>query len=171
MILFLDTEFTSLDEPTNLISLALVNEHRDFFYAELPSGDYRDGASLWVRGNVLPLLWGGTWEIPRPELSARLVAWIEAIEDRCMIVTDSPEFDFELLKPLLNPWPRNLALQPMRFDSFAMGPNRQAWLLGIRERFHTKGKPEHHALYDAQALHEAMMAALDAGWRPKMERL
>lgn len=40
MILFLDTEFTSLDQPKpGLISLALVSEIGDFFYVELPPDD------------------------------------------------------------------------------------------------------------------------------------
>ena len=170
MILFLDTEFTSLDNPPDLISLALVNEHShtNFFYAEVPRDDYQHAASPWVRHNVLPLLWGGSWAMPMADMSARLVKWIEANEDRCMIVTDSPEYDFELIKPLLNPRPVNLARQPMRFDSLAMGVNRQAWLLDVRNRFHTKEQPAHHALCDAQALREAMRAALAAGWRPTL---
>lgn len=168
MILFLDTEFTTIDNPPDLISLALVNEHSqsDFFYAELPRADYQHAASPWVRNNVLPLLWGGSWAMPMQELSARLVRWIEDQDDRCLIVTDAPEYDFELIKPLLNPWPRNLSRQPMRFDSLAMGVNRQAWLVDVRRRFHTKEQPAHHALCDAQALRETMMAALAAGWQP-----
>ncbi len=42
------------------------------------------------------------------------------------------KYDFELIKPLLNPWPRNLSRQPMRFDSLAMGVDRQAWLVDVR---------------------------------------
>ncbi len=92
MILFLDTEFTTIDNPPDLISLALVNEHSqsDFFYAELPRADYQHAASAWVRNNVLPLLWGGSWAMPIQELSARLVKWIEDQDNRCMIVTDAP---------------------------------------------------------------------------------
>jgi len=169
MILYLDTEFSSLEAPA-LISIALVSERdqTDFFYAELPAVDYLDAASAWVRDNVMPLLWGGSWVISQPEIPARLVAWIEAHDERCMIVTDAPEYDFALIKPLLEPWPKNLAKQPMRFDSLAMGVNRQARLLDVRTRFHKENRaPEHHALCDAQALRAAMLAALEAGWKPR----
>lgn len=168
-ILFLDTEFTSLDQPNpDLISLGLVNEIGDFFYAELPPESYSRRASDWVRGNVLPSLWGGRWELPKAELSAHLVAWIEAQNDRAMIVTDAPDYDFALIKPLLNPWPRNLAKQAMLFDSYAMGVERQPWLSGVMAAYHASTKrPGHHALYDAQAHRAGMMAALYAGWKLK----
>lgn len=167
MILTLDTEFNSIDEPSpDLISIGLVREDNEFFYAELPSSEWLAGASLFVRQTVVPLLWLGSWCMPRQEISRRLVEWIAAIDDKVMIVTDAPEFDFELIKPLLNPWPRNLAISCMRFDSFAMGRNRQPWLVDIKAQFHAEHGSEHHALRDAQGLREMMMKALEAGWWP-----
>ena len=169
MILFLDTEFTSLEQANpSLISLALVDERGSYFYAELPPASYIHRASPWVQANVLPLLWGGSYRVPITELPERLITWIEAIEDRAMIVTDSPDFDFDLmLKPLLDPWPRNLARQPMIFDSYAMGTNRQAWLSGVMADYHSVERPDHHALHDAQALRLGLMAALERGWMPR----
>lgn len=167
-MLFLDTEFTGLDQTNpSLISLALVKDDGDFFYAELPPAGYLHRADLWVRENVLPLLWGGSYRMAPDELSEKLVAWIEAIAGDAMIVTDSPEYDFDMmLKPLLDPWPNNLARQALRFDSFTMGPDRQPWLSGVMEGFHNQEQPPHHALYDALALREGMMAARTAGWSP-----
>lgn len=169
MDLFLDTEFTSLDHPDpDLISIGLVNEIGDFFYAELPPESYIDRASYWVRGNVLPRLWGGRWEMPRTELSICLVAWIEAQGAPAVIVADAPDDDFALIKPLLNPWPRNLAKQPMIFDSYSMGVDRQPWLSGVMAAYHASSNhPEHHAWYDAEGLRIGLMAAMETGWKPK----
>jgi DNA polymerase III epsilon subunit-like protein len=168
MILFLDTEFTGLGQANpSLISLALVKEDGDFFYAELPPATYQHRADPWVRDNVLPLLWGGSYRMLPEELSAKLTAWIEAVAGRTTIVTDSPEYDFDMmLAPLLDPWPPSLARQALRFDSYAMGTDRQAWLSEVMGRFRDAERPEHHALYDALALREGMTAARGAGWTP-----
>lgn len=84
-----------------------------------------------------------------------------------MIVTNAPDYDFELLKSLLEPWPRNLAKQAIIFDSYALGVNRQAWLAGVMADYHTSAKLEHNALHDAQALRVGMLVALERGWKPK----
>lgn len=168
MLIVIDTEFTGLDQKQpKLISLGLVDETGRSFYAEFPPIDYRHECSDWVVDNVLPLLWGGEHILPEVLFKARLHAWIEEIGDRAMFVTDSPDFDFELVKPLLDPWPRNLASSPLRFDITAMGVNRQNWLAGIIAGYHTSQRPEHHALHDAFALREGLLAALERGWRPK----
>lgn len=171
MMFFLDTEFTSLEQRRpSLISLALVNEHGDYFYAELPLESYIHRASDWVRCNVVPWLWGGSYEMDPRELSSKLVGWIEAIDDSVMVCTDSPEFDFEFVKAILGntTWPRNLAKTCLRFDSYSMGVNRQSWLAGVMDEYHQSAafRPEHHALHDAQSLRVGFMAALEAGWRP-----
>jgi len=60
VILFLDTEFTGLDQDKpDLISLALVDEAGREFYAELPPSHYAVQCNEWVHFNVLPHLWGG----------------------------------------------------------------------------------------------------------------
>ena len=129
--------------------------------------DYEHRASYWVRENVLPLLWAGSYRMPAWEMAEKLVQWIEAIDDRGMMITDAPEFDFEFVKALLLPaWPRNVAKECMRFDSYAMGPNMQEWLEAVMAEYHNEQRPEHHALHDAHSLRLGMMAALDAGWRP-----
>lgn len=171
MIIFLDTEFSDIDTPreNTLISLGLVREDGEHFYAELPPEEYEFGATPWVRDNVIPLLWGSEWIMDRKEIQKRLVAFIEAIDDRVMIATDAPALDFELLKPLLHPWPHNLSRDCMRFDSMCMGVNKLAALLDVRQQFFNDNKacPAHHALHDAQALLGMFMYARGIGWRPK----
>ncbi len=52
MNLFLDTEFTGLHQHTSLISLALVAEDEQAFYAEFTDYD-RGGIDTWLADNVI----------------------------------------------------------------------------------------------------------------------
>jgi hypothetical protein len=169
MLLFLDTEFTGLHLNPNLISLGLVDETgKHTFYAELPEEFYRSRCTDWVVENVLPLLEGGNSILQIDDLKIRLKEWIESFDDQAMLITDSPDFDFELIKLLFaGYWPGNLAKQPMQFDSYAMGEDRQPSLERAMKSYHSPGRPEHHALHDAFALRAGMVAALDLGWWPK----
>jgi len=38
--------------------------------------------------------------VPQGEMTMRLFQWIEATDNRAMMVTDSPDFDFEFVKAL-----------------------------------------------------------------------
>lgn len=169
MLLFLDTEFTGLHLNPDLISIGLVDETgQRTFYAELPEESYRPRCTDWVVKNVLPLLDGGDSVLPINELRIRLQEWIESFGDRAMLITDSPDYDFELIKLLFaGSWPSNLAKQPMQFDSYAMGEDRQPSLERTMQCCHSPERPEHHALHDAFALRAGMMAALELGWWPK----
>ena len=169
MLLFLDTEFTGLHLNPGLISLGLVDETgKRTFYAELPEESYRSRCTDWVVENVLPLLEGGNSIVPIDALRIRLQEWIESFDDRTMLITDSPDYDFELIKLLFaGSWPKNLSKQPMQFDSYAMGEDRQPSLERTMQNYHSTARPEHHALHDAFALRTGMVAALDLGWWPK----
>lgn len=52
MKLFLDTEFTGLHKNTTLISIALVTEYGNCFYAELTDYD-KDQCDDWIKENVI----------------------------------------------------------------------------------------------------------------------
>jgi hypothetical protein len=54
--IFLDTEFTGLHQKTTLISLAMVAESGEEFYAEFTDYD-RSQMSDWLKENVLSKLW------------------------------------------------------------------------------------------------------------------
>lgn len=56
MKLFLDCEFTQLDQDTKLISLALVSEAGDEFYVELTDTYQVEDCSDFVIQNALPQL-------------------------------------------------------------------------------------------------------------------
>lgn len=166
MIIFLDTEFTGLGQVNpKLISLGLSTQFGDSFYAELPPDTYLPWADDWVKKNVLCWLWGGQFEMSASTVSRKLVAWIESLQEASTIATDAPQYDFTLIKPLLDPWPTNLSQEVLKFGSDAMGENHQLWLSRVMEETHSIERPEHHALHDANALRIAFLAALDRGWK------
>lgn len=159
ILIFLDTEFTGLDQPSpRLISLGMVAENGAEFYAELPQKDYLTSCDPWVWKNVLPLLKGGDCEMPLDVLRPRLGEWFDAL-GAVRIVTDSPEFDFELLRGVLDPWPANVARLPLRFDSTSLGISTQQALASIRDSYFSSTRPEHHALHDAHALRQMWLGA------------
>lgn len=168
MLLFLDTEFTGLNQSKpDLISLALVDETGKEFYAELPESNWTVQSTEWVHFNVLPHLWGGGYVQSKETIRERLTEWIERIPREAVIVTDFAESDFfKQLKPLLTPWPCNLNPWPIQFSAWSLGEDREPELRRIINDYHTHDRPAHHALHDAHALRLAMMHAMKDGWRP-----
>ena len=160
MNLFLDTEFTGLDQRNpKLISLGLVSEDgRESFYAELPPETYDSMCSMWVRNNVLPLLEMGDRIMQPEQLRQRLLGWIKPL-DAVTIVTDAPEYDFSLLKSILVQWPKNVQPTPIRFDSFSLGLESEKLLDTYRGSYFTAEKPQHHSLHDAWALRQMWLLA------------
>lgn len=57
MRIFLDTEFTELNQNARLISIGLAAENGDVFYAELIDAE-KYTSSSWVKEHVVPLLSG-----------------------------------------------------------------------------------------------------------------
>lgn len=109
MRLFLDTEFSKLEPGYKLISIALVDEDENYFYAEL-SDTYTIGdCSDFVKQNVLPLLRGGKYTMTEYECKLALCKWIEDRNVQCILCSDAPSWDIPLIRPLLLPiWPDNL---------------------------------------------------------------
>lgn len=168
MLIFLDTEFTGLDQAKpDLISIGLVDETGREFYAELPEDNWTVQCNEWVHFNVVPHLWGGAYVLGEAALRERLIAWIESAGDEAVIVTDCPDADFfTQLKRLLPQWPKNLKTWPIQFTAWSMGDDRQPELQKLMKDYHSKDRPEHHALHDAQALRLALIYAVKNGWQP-----
>lgn len=165
MLIFLDTEFTGLDQiKPDLISIALVDETGREFYAELPPAHYAVQCNEWVHFNVLPHLWGGGHVQSVACIRERLAVWIESIRDPAMIVTDCPDADFTLLKQLLPEWPKNLATDPILFNAWSMGDDWQPALEKRMSSYHTCDRPAHHALHDAHSLRLGLLFSLENGW-------
>ena len=159
LLLFLDTEFTNLDEPRHLISLGLVAETGEKFYAELTDGWQLKDCSPFVWKNILPLLEEGAAQMDRATAADSLARWISSFKRPVRIVSDAKEFDWPLLQTLLEGcWPANLLPGCISFHTsfFAIDFTNQLELERQRYFFNrrriTGRMLEHHALYDAQAL-------------------
>ena len=109
MRLFLDTEFTKLEPGAKLISIALVDEDENFFYAELTDTYNLEDCSDFVKSYVLPFLKGGKYKMTEYDCRLAICKWIEDRNVPCQIGTDAPSWDIPLLRPLLEPvMPENL---------------------------------------------------------------
>jgi hypothetical protein len=117
MRLYLDTEFTESHPEAKLISIALVDENGDSFYAELTDTYKFEQCSSFVKLYVIPFL-KNTHKMTFSECALALGNWIEDREEQCVIVSDNPGWDMPYLKALLNAgvWPANLLEYPIRIS-------------------------------------------------------
>ncbi len=79
MVVFFDTEFTTLSEKgyLALISIGFVSVDGREFYAELIDTWQKGMCSTFVIDTVLPLLDGGECRMTEAQLAIRLKEWIE----------------------------------------------------------------------------------------------
>jgi len=109
MKLFLDTEFTNLIPGNKLISIALVDENEEFFYAELTDTYELKDCSDFVKSFVLPFLRGGEFKMSSYDAALKLGNWIEDRGPDCILACDNPGWDMPHLRSLLRDcWPENL---------------------------------------------------------------
>lgn len=110
MKLFLDTEFTDLVPGNKLISIALVDENEEWFYAELTDTYELKDCSEFVKAFVLPFLYDNTqWRMSSYDCALKLGNWIEDRGEECILACDNPGWDIPHLRKLLEPcWPDNL---------------------------------------------------------------
>ena len=152
-LLFLDTEFTDLDYP-QLISIALIAQSGESFYAELADGWNRAGCSHFVCKVVLPQLTGGDFLQERSFARRRLADWLGDFCGPVRVVTDAPRYDWALMRELLgDAAPENLFPEPMPLSSKSF-PELVPLLKQTRDSACALTSP-HHALNDAEALREA----------------
>lgn len=147
MLIYLDTEFTGLGQRwPRLISIGLIAEDGQTFYAELPPASYMPKITEWVAANVLSLLDGAGAVRQGWDLCEHLTHWI-AERGPAQIVTDAPSCDLRFLESLLSPWPANLDRTPIvpQFDAETIA---KAYA----------GLQRHHALDDAKALRLAWLS-------------
>lgn len=161
MLIFLDTEFTSLNHrDTRLISLAMVPaDGRNQFYVELPEGDgwTRDDCSSFVLDKVLPNLKGGDHLTSCNELRNRLVKWLATLPRSNQVACDS-EIDFRFLQAIFaDCWPDNL--EKRYFDLRPM-VDTTVYDRAV-QRYYTTDRPMHNALADAQAYRLGWLAWAD----------
>lgn len=110
MKIFFDSEFTGLQQDTSLISIGLVADNGDKFYAEFT--DYnKDQVDDWIKENVIDNLLGEDgrpdWLYPdwffcgyKDFIKGKLNEWINRF-DTVEFVSDVAHYDFVLLIDLL----------------------------------------------------------------------
>jgi hypothetical protein len=151
MKLFLDCEFTQLNQDTKLISLALVSEAGDEFYVELTDTYKIEDCSDFVIQHVLPQLDQLRYGRSLVDAQAALRVFLGGLDGQLEICSDAPEWDWEFFRQLAyadHKWPSHLE-------------NRPTNLIQLFKHFEADdigdiALPElpHHALLDARLLAE-----------------
>lgn len=112
MRLFLDTEFTNLVRgESELISIALVTENGNSFYAELSDTYQLKDCSNFVKEFVLPFLKGGKYAMTEKDCALQMAHWIEDQGPNCILACDNVSWDkphFIKLMDAIGIWPGNL---------------------------------------------------------------
>jgi hypothetical protein len=159
LLIFMDTEFTNLDSLSlpDLISIGLVAENGQSFCAELRSSCEDDGCSNFTKAEVLPLLEGGDFLMPKQTARRRIISWIDSFPRQVRIVVDS-QYDWELMVELLsNTRPSNMHPKMLYFSPSYFIENDKKLGIGIisAQEQALGGLPCHHALRDSMQLKAA----------------
>lgn len=147
MRVFTDTEFTDLYDPEpELISIGMVADDNREFYAECTDFD-PSRCSNFVTLEVLPRLGApDTTRLNRIALKRAALTWLATIPQPEIAV--DYDGDWKLLRALLG------SDVPARLTAINVWKDVAA---GKIERFFLLNDvPQHHALYDARALHYAL---------------
>jgi hypothetical protein len=161
MLIFIDTEFTRLEEAAKLISIGLVSEDGREFYAELADTYQVKECGDFTREVVLPLLEGGNALMPMAMLTKRLKCWLEEFDQPIQLATDSLLWDWKWVPVIFNDlasWPVNLDRHPFLL-SMNYVENYDAFWQTVERAFENKGLRQHHALDDAKANRLGWIAA------------
>jgi len=140
---FIDTEFTDFLDP-QLISIGLVAETGEEFYAELPY-DIK-ACSAFVKEAVLPLLgYAPHAEASKDEMYEKITQWLSVVrpagEDVFICYDYQTDWDlfYDVLDGCVPPWCKRRLVADRINEA-------------LRYEYHKKNAlPEHHALNDAKA--------------------
>ena len=142
MRIFLDTEFTSFEEPY-LVSAGLIAGNREIYFEV--AGVSPAICSPFVQTTVLPLLSGHRL---RPiEIATKLAEFLAPFGPEVTFFCDAPRYDIELLMPFL---PVGLQWK-CAVPSFHNPKCEQIFDIAKETAF-ASGLRRHHALDDARAL-------------------
>jgi len=171
-ILYLDTEFTSLNKTAHLISLALIAHNGSSFYAEFT--DYPTNLiTPWISQNVLanlylkidnpPVLSGKHWEVrATTEIIVDALCKFLATFDSIKIWADHVAYDWVLFCDLFGgarQLPNNIHYMPLDLPTalfmkgFSPDINRIDFVgKATINTFPKVARQRHNALYDAYLL-------------------
>lgn len=158
--IFFDCEFTKLqqdsdDEPSEMISIGCIGNDGRRFYAENITALARpDCFSEFVIEIVIPLLEGGSSQMPYGDIAKKLRIWIESFDGKVKMWTDATRFDWPHIEHMFDNygWPLNLVRKPIAL-SFPNSIQQTRFFAGVEDAFKTF-QPKlrrHHALDDAIA--------------------
>ena len=149
MKLFLDCEFTQLNQNSKLISLALVSETSDEFYVELTDTYLVDDCSDFVIQNVLPQFSLPSYGMRLAEAQDKLKVFLNSLDGPLEVCSDAPDWDWDFFCELAyvdHKWPSHVANMPTN-------------LINLFKHLDTDDIDEialpelpHHALLDARLL-------------------
>lgn len=152
MKIFLDCEFTQLNQDSKLISLALVSESGEEFYVELTDTYSVEDCSDFVIQNVLPRLDSLHHGQSLVEAQASLRRFLIGFDEELEVCSDAPHWDWGFFCDLAcadwQPWPAQVVNQPTNLTSLFDQVNAEAL-----EQVELSDLP-HHALLDARMLAE-----------------
>jgi len=170
--LYLDTEFTSLQQNAFLLSIALVADNEESFYAEFTDYPMAD-ISPWIKENVLDnfileddletILEGTHWRLKadRKKIHIALEKFIKQFET-IIIWADHVAYDWVFFCELFGgalQLPKNIHYMPMDLPTAlylnGVSPDisREKFVgKHVIEKFPSFTKQRHNALYDAYLL-------------------
>lgn len=169
--LFFDCEFTSLHKDTSLISIGIVSDSGEKFYAEIVDYD-RTQLNEWLIENVVKNLWINTKTVDecascdffyigtKKQIREYLKVWLSQFKD-VQLVSDVCHYDMVLLIDLLgddafelpenvNPSCYDINQDIARFFNISV---KEAFCMNREEIIDTnKDIVKHNALYDAEVI-------------------
>ncbi len=179
-MIFFDTEFTGLHQNTTLVSIGLVSDNGEKFYAELTDFDETQ-CNEWIDKNVLDyLILSGNEQLAKTlgademttivlgsknDVRTELLEWLDNFKDDIQFVSDVCHYDMVLLCELLadgaillpdyiNPFchdiTQDIAMVLDISEAEAFDFSREE-LLKNRGISLPKGQ-KHNALYDAEVI-------------------
>lgn len=179
-MIFFDTEFTGLHQNTTLVSIGLVSDNGEKFYAELTDFDETQ-CNEWIEKNVLDyLILSGNEQLAKTlgademttivlgsknDVRTELLEWLDNFKDDIQFVSDVCHYDMVLLCELLadeaillpdyiNPFchdiTQDIAMVLDISEAEAFDFSREE-LLKNRGISLPKGQ-KHNALYDAEVI-------------------
>jgi hypothetical protein len=162
----IDTEFTDLHSPFPVsIGLARIDTGESF-YAEF-SECLTDELAQWsyfAEAHVKPLLSRETMESIE-QAAPRLFEWLSGLPLPVILITDAPQYDVTILQQILGPYRlKYLRLQVCKFHMYSAGIEHNVALNNARMKYFNASRPQHHALHDALAMREQVLAAMRMGW-------
>jgi len=166
MYVFFDTEFSNLFADADLVSIGMVAQSGETFYAESNEADMAF-ASEFVLEVVAPLL-DAPARFTLDEIGQQATAWLAQFGS-VTLLTDSPDYDWRFVQRIFRNvgWPANLRHHPGNLNS-VMAPAVDQFYQNAVAR-HQKTLRVHHALDDALANLRAYQDTRLAKptWRPK----